>query len=249
MTRSEKTRLDELLVVRGLFPTRERARRAVLAGAVEVGGRRDLKPGQAVSLDAAVVVLQPQEPFVSRSGRKLAGALDDFGLDVRGWRCLDVGASTGGFTDCLLQRGAASVTALDVGYGLLHPKIRGDPRVTVLERVNARYLAPDAFATPFDLVTVDVSFISVLKVVPALLPHLAPGGALLVLIKPQFEAGRGSVGRGGVIRDETVRQRAIWQTVGALEEKGVRLLRVVDAVVPGASGNREAMAWFRRADE
>jgi 23S rRNA (cytidine1920-2'-O)/16S rRNA (cytidine1409-2'-O)-methyltransferase len=245
MAASGKLRLDELLVELGFFPSRERARRAILAGLVEVAGRRDLKPGQVVSRDIPITALE-QEPFVSRAGRKLAGALDAFRIDVRGWRCLDVGASTGGFTDCLLQRGALEVVALDVGHGLLDPKLRGDPRVTVVERTNARYLSPDAFPQPFDLITVDLSFISVRKVVPALLPHVASEGFLLILIKPQFEAGRGMVGKGGVIRDETVRQAVIAKTVGDLQALGLELQGLVDAAVAGASGNREAMAWFRR---
>ena len=169
-------RLDQLLVERGLFPSREQARRAVMAGTVEVEGRRVDKPGTAVPGRPALAVLAPKEPFVSRAGRKLAHALDHFGVDPAGRVCLDVGASTGGFTDCLLQRGAARVYAVDVGYGQLDLRLRNDPRVVVMERINARNLAPDALPEPCGLITVDVSFISLLKVVPALLPHLAPGG-------------------------------------------------------------------------
>ncbi len=165
-------RLDQLLVERGLFPSREQARRAVMAGTVEVEGRRVDKPGTAVAVESRLAVLAPKEPFVSRAGRKLAHALDHFGVDPAGWVCLDVGASTGGFTDCLLQRGAARVYAVDVGYGQLDLRLRNDPRVVVMERINARNLAPDALPEPCDLITIDVSFISLLKVVPALLPHL-----------------------------------------------------------------------------
>src|SRR5690242_1972804 len=172
-------RLDQLLVERGLFASREQARRAVMAGTVQVEGRRVDKPGTAVAQEAHLEVLAPREPFVSRAGRKLAHALDHFGVDPAGWVCLDVGASTGGFTDCLLQRGAVRVYALDVGYGQLDQRLRNDPRVVVMERINARNLDPDALPERCRLVTIDVSFISLLKVVPALLPHLEPGGLLL----------------------------------------------------------------------
>lgn len=246
MARAAKVRLDELLVERGFFPSREQARRALLAGKVEVDGRRDVKPGQLVSREVHIDAREAAEPFVSRAGRKLAGALDCFRIDVSGLRCLDVGASTGGFTDCLLQRGASEVTALDVGYGLLASKLRNDPRVTAVERTNARYLTAEHFTRPFDLITVDVSFISVLKVIPALLPHLRSGGSLLILVKPQFEAGREAVRKGGIVRDESARLSVIARTVRAIELLGVELLGVVDSSVPGMSGNVEAVAWFQR---
>jgi 23S rRNA (cytidine1920-2'-O)/16S rRNA (cytidine1409-2'-O)-methyltransferase len=235
-------RLDQLLVERGLFPTRERAKRAVMAGVVEVDGRRIDKPGTAVESAAGLRVLAPAEPFASRAGRKLVDALDAFAVEVEGRICLDVGASTGGFTDCLLQRGARRVYALDVGYGQLELRLRNDPRVIVMERVNARYLLPETC----DLITTDVSFISLRKVVPALLPHLAPGGLLLTLIKPQFEAGRGGVGRGGIVRDESVRRAAIDDTVAALVGLGLDLLGQRDSAVAGVGGNREAFALFTR---
>ena len=240
-------RLDQLLVERGLFPSREQARRAVMAGTVEVEGRRVDKPGTEVKDAARVAVLAPKEPFVSRAGRKLAHALDHFGIDPAGKVCLDVGASTGGFTDCLLQRGAARVYALDVGYGQLDQRLRNDPRVVVMERLNARYLAPDALPEPCGLITLDVSFISLLKVVPALLPHLAPDGLLLPMIKPQFEAGRGVVGKGGILRDEEVRQRVVRQCVAGLAALGLAPLGVFDSPVAGTGGNREAFALFRRS--
>jgi 23S rRNA (cytidine1920-2'-O)/16S rRNA (cytidine1409-2'-O)-methyltransferase len=159
-----------------------------------------------------------------------------------GLACLDVGASTGGFTDCLLQRGAAHVTALDVGYGLIDARLRADARVTVVERVNARNLAPDAFARPFDLVVGDLSFISVLKVAPALLPHLEPGGRLLLLVKPQFEVGRGAVGKGGIVRDEGARTAVIAARARELAALGLELAGTFDSPVTGAEGNREAFA-------
>ena len=242
-------RLDQLLVERGLFESREKARRAVMAGLVGVDGRRVDKPGSAVGADVELRVAGPAEPFASRAGRKLAAALDEFALDPTGLTCLDVGASTGGFTDCLLQRGALSVTALDVGYGLLDARLRADPRVIVLERINARHLAPDAFEVPFELIVVDVSFISLLKVVPALLPHLAPGGRLLPLIKPQFEIGRQGVGKGGIVRDEVARRMIVDRRAAEITAFGLILQGLIDSPVAGAEGNREALALYQRPQE
>jgi 23S rRNA (cytidine1920-2'-O)/16S rRNA (cytidine1409-2'-O)-methyltransferase len=253
------SRLDQLLVERGLFPSREQARRAVMAGLVSVDGHRRDKPGTAVA-PAARLEVAAREPFVSRAGRKLAAALDHFAISPAGWVCLDVGASTGGFTDCLLQRGAARVYALDVGHGQLDARLRGDPRVLTMEGINARHLPPAALAEPCRLITVDVSFISLRKVVPALLPALARGGILLPLIKPQFEAGRGAVGRGGILRDETLRRQVIGDCAAALAaldaaqppgETGgaavpLTLAGVFDSPVTGSGGNREAFALLRR---
>jgi 23S rRNA (cytidine1920-2'-O)/16S rRNA (cytidine1409-2'-O)-methyltransferase len=247
MTAPARSRLDQLLVDRGLFESRERARRAVMAGVVEVDGRRVDKPGQATPGDARLTVSAPAEPFVSRAGRKLVAALDHFAVDPAGLSCLDVGASTGGFTDCLLSRGARHVVALDVGYGLIDAKLRADPRVEVIERVNARHLAADAFAAPFDLVVVDLSFISVVKVAPALVPHVAAGGRMLVLIKPQFEVGRGGVGKGGIVRDETLRRETIETRAAELAALGFGLAGLFDSPVAGAEGNREAFALLVRS--
>jgi 23S rRNA (cytidine1920-2'-O)/16S rRNA (cytidine1409-2'-O)-methyltransferase len=241
-------RLDQLLVQLGLFPSREQARRAVMAGTVTVDGRRVDKAGTPVPETAKVEVLAPKEPYVSRAGRKLAAALDHFGVDPAGRVCLDVGASTGGFTDCLLQRGAVRVYAVDVGYGQLDAKLRNDPRVVVMERVNARHLAADALPEPCGLITLDVSFISLEKVVPALLPHLAPGGLLLPMIKPQFEAGRGAVGKGGILRDEAVRDRVVRECAEGLAGLGFDLEGLFDSPVAGMGGNREAFALLRRRD-
>ncbi len=239
-------RLDRLLVSRGLFRSREQARRAVMAGAVAVDGRREDKPGRAVAEDAELELLAPREPFVSRGGRKLAAALDHFGVDPAGAVCLDVGASTGGFTDCLLQRGARRVYAVDVGYGQLDYKLRRDPRVVVMERVNARHLTADALPEPADLVTLDLSFISIVKVVPALLPHLAEGGRLLPLVKPQFEAGRAQVGRGGVVRDAAVRRSVVEERIADLAAMGLEARGSFESPVPGASGNVEFFVLFGR---
>ena len=236
-------RLDQLLAARGLFASREQARRAVMAGEVRVGGQVVDKPGAAVADDAAIEIAA-RPPFVSRGGGKLAAALDAFAVDVSGRVCLDVGASTGGFTDCLLQRGAARVYALDVGRGQLDWRLRQDSRVVPMEGINARHLAADALPERCDLVVVDVSFISLLKVVPALLPHLAPGGLLLTLVKPQFEAGRAAVGKGGIVRDEAVRRQVIDERVRQLAALGLEPRGLIDSPVAGAEGNVEALALF-----
>lgn len=242
-------RLDQRLFRDGAFPSREKARRAVMAGVVLVDGQRVDKPGRPVSEDASVSVLEPSEPFVSRGGRKLAAALDHFEIDPAGWVCLDVGASTGGFTDCLLSRGAGRVYALDVGYGQLDHRLRQDPRVVVLERQNARHLAADALGEACDLVTFDLSFISLRKVFPAILPHLAPAGLLLPLVKPQFEAQRAQVGKGGIVRDERVRGEIVSACVEDLTVLGLECLGRFDSPVHGAKGNQETFALFRKPEE
>lgn len=237
-------RLDQMLVHRGLFDSREKAKRAVMAGQVRVDGELRDKPGTAVPEEVRLEVTGG-EPYVSRAGRKLEAALDHFGLDPAGRVCLDVGASTGGFTDCLLQRGARRVYAVDVGYGQLDYGLRNDPRVVVMERVNARHLPPDALPEKVSLATLDVSFISLTKVLPAVLPHLVPGGWVLPLVKPQFEAGRKLVGKGGIVRDEEVRRRVVEDTVEALAGLGLELVDVMDSPVRGAGGNRESLALLR----
>ena len=227
-----KKRLDVLLVERGLAETRTQAQALVLAGLV----RGYDKPGQQVDDAAELDVARPAR-FVSRGGEKLAHALDMLAIDVCGHDCLDVGASTGGFTDVLLQRGAARVIALDVGYGQLHPKLRDDPRVTVLERTNVRDLSELPFAP--ELITCDVSFISVRTALPPALRLAAPGWEALVLVKPQFEAGRADVGKGGVVRDDAVRARVVREVAEAAIEWGGQTLAVVDSGLPGPKGNRE----------
>jgi 23S rRNA (cytidine1920-2'-O)/16S rRNA (cytidine1409-2'-O)-methyltransferase len=240
-------RLDRLLVDRGLAPSRERAHRLILAGEVLVGDRPATKPGSVVAADAPLRLRARASAYVSRGGEKLAGALDTFGLDVTGMVALDVGASTGGFTDCLLRRGARRVVALDVGYGQLAWALRQDPRVVVLERTNARHLEPSALPEPPELVTVDLSFISLTLVLPALAAALRPGGAVVALVKPQFEAGRGQVGKGGVVRDPAVRAAAVARIRAAAAGLGLRVRGEAESVVPGPKGNREVFLWLERA--
>jgi 23S rRNA (cytidine1920-2'-O)/16S rRNA (cytidine1409-2'-O)-methyltransferase len=238
-------RLDSLLAERGLFDSRSRAAAAVLAGDVLLGpGRsRAEKPGQLVAADVEVAVSAPP-PFVSRGGVKLANALDALGVPVAGRNALDVGASTGGFTDCLLQRGAAHVIALDVAYGELDWKIRQDARVTVLERVNARALDPGALPYRPDLVVSDVSFISLRKVLPAVLAACAERFDALVMVKPQFEVGRTRVGKGGVVRDPALRREALADVAECARSLGAAVLGFAPSGLPGPAGNRETFAWL-----
>ena len=235
-----KKRLDVLLVERGLAESRAQAQALVMAGRVP----GHAKPGEQVDETAPLEVTEPP-PYVSRAGHKLANALDAFGIDVAGIDALDVGASTGGFTDVLLQRGAARVIALDVGYGQLHAKLRGDPRVTVLERVNARALTELPFAPR--LVTCDVSFISVKLALPPALALAAPGWQALVLVKPQFEAGRAEVPK-GVVRDDAVRRRVVREVAQALLASGGEPRGVVDSGLPGPKGNREFVLHLVQRD-
>jgi len=242
-----KVRLDQILVSRGLAPSRARAQALVLAGEVSVNGSRVDKAGTLVAVDAAVEVRAPDHPYVSRGGVKLAGALEAFGIDVRGLSCLDLGASTGGFTDCLLQRGASRVVAVDVGYGQLAHALRVDPRVVVLERTNARTLEPQAAGGAADLTVVDASFIGLGKLAAAIARCTREGGALVALVKPQFEVGREQASRGrGVVRDEDVRAGAIDAAVAELVAAGFQRLGVVDSVLPGPRGNLEAFVHARR---
>jgi 23S rRNA (cytidine1920-2'-O)/16S rRNA (cytidine1409-2'-O)-methyltransferase len=240
------SRLDERLVADGLAKSRARAQALILAGAVLVDGAVVDKAGTRVREDAVVSLRGAARRFVSRGGEKLAGALDDLGIDPRGRACLDVGASTGGFTDCLLQRGARSVVAVDVGYGQLDAKLRADPRVALLERTNARLLG--SVPGPIDLVTVDVSFISARLILPRL-AELAPRADWLVLVKPQFEVGRGRVGKGGVVRDDALRAEAVASVRSTAEALGWRAAGEVPSCLPGPKGNREVFLWLRPGDE
>ena len=233
-----RSRLDVALVERGLFPNRSRAQAAVMAGRVRVDGRPADKPGSGVADGAELEVAEGAE-YVSRGGVKLAGALDALGVDLAGARALDLGASTGGFTDCMLRRGAQSVIALDVGYGQLAWSLRQDPRVHVMERTNARYLTPGALPYAPDMVTCDLSFISIGTVWGAVVPCLAREWRAMVMVKPQFEVGRERVGSGGVVRDDAVREDAVRGVIEGIEATGGRVLGTADAGLPGPKGNRE----------
>lgn len=243
-----RVRLDSLLTDRGLFPSRTRAAAAVLAGQVYLGAgrRRAEKPGQLVADDVEVDVAAAPE-YVSRGGVKLANALDALRVDVAGRRCLDVGASTGGFTDCLLRQGAAHVVAVDVAYGELHWSLRSDERVTVVERVNARALRREQLPYPPELIVIDVSFISLRKVLPAVLASAAPSFDCLALVKPQFEAGRSAVSRGGVVRDAGARRGALVAVADCARELGFAVLGFASSGLPGPAGNRETFAWLAEA--
>ncbi len=243
-----RTRLDVELVRRGLAPTRERARALVLAGRVAVNGRPARKAGDPVMLEDAIALTAPDHPYVGRGGLKLAHALDAFSIAVDGRKALDIGASTGGFTDALLQRGASSVVALDVGHGQLDWKLRQDPRVIVLERINARSLAPQDLPEghrTFDIVTVDVSFISLRYILPVIPPLMRAGADLVTLVKPQFEAGRTEVGPGGIVRDAAVHERVVLEVAAAADTVGLERQGFVPSPIEGAEGNREFLLHFR----
>ncbi|HYP52447.1 MAG TPA: TlyA family RNA methyltransferase [Pyrinomonadaceae bacterium] len=245
----KRERIDRLLVERGLAPSRARAQALVMAGAVLVGEQRVEKPSETFAPDAPVRVRGHEDPasrYVGRGGLKLEKALREFRLDVRGLICLDVGASTGGFTDCLLQHGARRVVALDVGHNQLDWRLRTDARVEVREGENARYLAPENFDEQFDLIVMDVSFISAAKVLPALVPLVVGGGRIVVLIKPQFEVGRGEVGKGGVVRDAGAQARVVEEVNAAASALGLRVGGVTESPVTGADGNREFLALYER---
>jgi 23S rRNA (cytidine1920-2'-O)/16S rRNA (cytidine1409-2'-O)-methyltransferase len=242
-----KRRLDTLLAERGLFESRSRAAAAVIAGDVRVGGRPASKPGELVADEAEVAVTEPP-PYVSRGGVKLANALDAFGIDPRGRRALDVGASTGGFTDCLLQRGAAAVVAYDVAYGELHWRLRNDERVTVIERRNARSLEPAELPFAPDLIVADVSFISLTKVLPAVVAAAAPRFDLLAMVKPQFEVGRERVGKGGVVRAPEDRRAALLAVAEhAVTDLGASVLGFASSGLAGPAGNLETFVWIAEA--
>jgi 23S rRNA (cytidine1920-2'-O)/16S rRNA (cytidine1409-2'-O)-methyltransferase len=238
-----KIRLDSLLVARGLVESRARAQALVMAGDVRVGGKSALKPGMPVSEQAEVTIVKPP-PFVGRGGIKLSYALSEFEISVSAKVAADIGASTGGFTDCLLKRGASRVYAVDVGYGQLDYCLRRDKRVVVMERVNARY--PFSLPERVDLVVIDVSFISVAKVIPSVAGLLKDGAYLVVLLKPQFEARKGEVGKGGVIKEPVLQARVLGCFINWLSRNGFRLGGLVASPIPGASGNREFFVLLRQ---
>ena len=242
-SKTNKERLDKLLMTRGLAETRAKAQSLILAGQVFSGQQRLDKAGQLVQIDAELTIREPM-PFVSRGGFKLEAALDHFKIEVAGKICLDIGASTGGFTDCMLQRGAARVVAVDVGRGQLDWKLRQDSRVESRENVNARYLSPADFADRFDLVTADVSFISLTKILPVVPPLLSAQALVITLIKPQFEVGREEVGKGGIVRDEAAQRRVVEEITSFAAGLGMRAIGVIDSPILGADGNREFLACF-----
>ncbi|MBS1811586.1 MAG: TlyA family RNA methyltransferase [Acidobacteria bacterium] len=242
-----KERLDKLLVTRGLAETRSKAQALILAGQVFSQQQRLDKPGLMIAVDAEIT-LKEVMPYVSRGGLKLAAALDHFELDVAGFTCLDVGASTGGFTDCLLQRGAVKVVAIDVGHGQLAWKIRQDARVEVREHVNARFLQPADFQDKFDLVVCDVSFISLRLILPVLPPLLKSSAKVISLIKPQFEVGREEVGKGGIVRDEAAQLRVVDEITAFAATIRLQSRGVIDSPILGQDGNREFLACFTLQD-
>ena len=241
-----RVRLDQLVVTRGLAPSRERARALILGGLVRVAGQPAAKAGSAVDEDAEIVLATPDHPYVGRGGLKLAHALDTFGIVVEGREALDIGASTGGFTDVMLQRGATRVVALDVGHGQLDWTLRNDPRVVVIEHYNARHLTLDALPGPVQLVTIDVSFISLRQILPPVSRVLAPGADVVALVKPQFEAGRDEVGK-GVIRDAGVQARVVEEVSAAAREVGLTPLASTPSPITGAKGNVEFLLHLRQS--
>jgi 23S rRNA (cytidine1920-2'-O)/16S rRNA (cytidine1409-2'-O)-methyltransferase len=244
-TKSEKIRLDQLLVKQGLSVSRERARALILAGAVLVDDQAALKAGMLVSSQALVRIRGKESPYVSRGGQKLQGALEAFSMDVHDLVALDVGASTGGFTDCLLQKGARHVYALDVGYGQLAWKLRKDPRVTSIERTNIRFYDGAGMDAPVDLITIDASFISLKLVIPSAVKFLKRGGHLLALIKPQFEVGKGQVGKGGIVREPDLHQRVQDEVTLFMGGSGLEVIGTAASPLPGARGNREFFIYAR----
>ena len=244
----KRERIDKLLVERGLAESRTKAQAMVMAGVVLVDEQRVEKPSQQIDPNSVIRIKGGDDPtsrYVGRGGLKLEAALREFQIDVAGFTCLDVGASTGGFTDCLLQHGAKSVVALDVGHNQIDWRLRNDPRVEVREGVNARYLKVEDFETKFDLVVMDVSFISATKVLPALVPLLVEGGAIVTLIKPQFEVGRGEVGGGGVVRDAAKRARVVEEVNDAAHTLGLEVVGVIESPILGAEGNVEYLASYK----
>ncbi|HSB46263.1 MAG TPA: TlyA family RNA methyltransferase [Nitrospira sp.] len=243
--RISKERLDRLLVTQGLVASREVAARTILAGGVIVDGAIVDKPAKLVPLDARIEIEKPA-PYVSRSGEKLAAALEAFSIDPNGVIGLDVGCSTGGFTDCLLQRGAKRIYAVDVGYGQIDWKLRQDPRVVLLERTNIRHVDRTLIPEPIELAVIDVSFISLTLVMPSVVPLLRGDATLVVLVKPQFEVGKGQVGTGGIVRDDAQREAVTTKVIDCGARLGLQVQGVLDSPVKGRKGNREILVSFRR---
>lgn len=246
----KRERIDKLLVDRGLAESRTKAQAMIMAGVVLVNEQRVEKPSNQFDTNSSIRVKGGDDPtsrYVGRGGLKLEAALREFQIDVSGFTCLDVGASTGGFTDCLLQRGAKKVVAIDVGHNQIDWRLRNDPRVEVREGVNARYLRPEDFAEKFDLAVMDVSFISATKVLPAIVPLMI--GSIITLIKPQFEVGRGEVGGGGIVRDAEKRLRVVAEVNLAAAALGLDVVSVIQSPIEGAEGNVEFLAWYQRSQK
>lgn len=245
----KKERIDKLLADLGFADSRAKAQAMIMSGTVLVDEKRVSKPSEVFAPDAVIRIKgqSAETRYVSRGGLKLEAALDQFGISAEGTACLDVGSSTGGFTDCLLQRGAESVVALDVGTNQLAWKIRSDPRVLVRENTNARVLTPTDFGRPFDLIVMDVSFISATKILPALPGLLGEHGKIVVLIKPQFEVGKGEVGKGGIVREAEKQQRVVDEVNAFAVGLGLRVVGTIESPITGAEGNREFLSCFERA--
>ena len=244
----KRERIDKLLVERGLADSRTKAQAMIMAGVVLVDEQRVEKPSHQFDPNSSIRIKGSDDPmarYVGRGGLKLEAALREFQIDVNGFYCLDVGASTGGFTDCLLQNGARAVVAIDVGHNQIDWRLRNDPRVEVREGVNARFLRREDFQELFDLAVMDVSFISATKVLPALMPLVAPGGAIVTLIKPQFEVGRGEVGGGGIVRDPAKRLRAVEEVNNFAKTLGLEGVGVIESPIAGAEGNVEYLAFYK----
>lgn len=241
--RTSKIRLDRYLFERGLVQSREQGQALILAGQVLVNGQKKAKAGTLVADDADIRILGEQMPYVSRGGLKLEAALREFGIDVTNTTALDVGASTGGFTDCLLQHGATKVYAVDVGYGQMAWKIRQDPRVVVIERTNIREMAADLISEKIDVAVIDVSFISLEKVIPSVIPFVKAGGGIIALIKPQFEVGKGQVGKGGIVRDEAARNTAVEKVRTAFQSAGFDVQGIIPSPITGQDGNVEYLIY------
>jgi 23S rRNA (cytidine1920-2'-O)/16S rRNA (cytidine1409-2'-O)-methyltransferase len=242
---SKKLRLDQLLVAKGLFASREQAQRAVMAGEIKIGTRTAAKPSQLLKADAEIA-LKPTRKYVGRGGLKLENALDRFRIDVHGKVALDIGASTGGFTDCLLQRGAAKVYAVDVGHGQFDWKLRNNPRVIVLEKLNARFLSGEHIPELVDVCVIDVSFISLTLILPNAFDLMTSAGVILALIKPQFELQRPDVGRGGIVRDPDLQRKAQDKIVAFVTHLGYVVSGIVPSAIKGADGNQEFFACMRK---
>ena len=248
MNKAKRERIDQTLVERGFFASRELAQRAIMAGEVRVGDRVFAKAAELIEIDAPISVVQPPR-FASRGALKLGGALDFFGVEIKGKTALDIGSSTGGFTDCLLQRGAAKLFAVDVGHGQLAWKLRNDPRVTVMEKVNARFLSREDISEIADLCVIDVSFISLTLILPRAFELIAPEGMILALIKPQFELQRKDVGRGGIVREPALHEKAQQKIVKFVEEANYHVVGLVPSTITGTDGNQEFFICIRKRSD